>query len=179
MGTGRRDHRREFEEAPVEQRLAINKSVRDGGSITPELNEVVCQLEGKGHVTVHEWTEVITASYDTCWSIVLSSDEVIEADYLICATGALADIASDPLLQGLHEAQPLQMLGGLPVLTHTLQWGTLPVHFMGNLAALELGPDAVNMTGAARGALRIWPALMEASEALKEEEEEGLQASEQ
>lgn len=31
-----------------------------------------------------------------------------------------------------------------------------------NLAALELGPDAVNLAGAARGALRISKALEEA-----------------
>ena len=34
---------------------------------------------------------------------------------------------------------------------------------MGNLAALELGPDAVNMTGAARGALRISGAMASAA----------------
>lgn len=44
---------------------------------------------------------------------------------------------------------------------HLTRWGSLPVHLMGNLAALELGPDAVNLAGAARGALRISKALEE------------------
>ena len=69
------------------------------------------------------------------------------------------DILTDPLLAKLQEMHPLNMLGGLPVLTERLQWGDLPVHVMGNVAALELGPDATNMNGAVRGAFRIWPAV--------------------
>lgn len=161
MGHGRRSLRREYDRTPVAERAAINKAVRDGGSITAELNAVISGLEAKELVTVHEWTEVVTASLDCSWSVVLSSDQMIEADYLICATGALVDAATDPLLKCLQEACPLPMLSGLPVLTESLQWGSLPVHLMGNLAALELGPDAVNMTGAARGALRISRALAE------------------
>ena len=159
MGSGRRDHRRDYEQASVEQRVAINKAARDGGSISPELNAVVEKLEAKGHVKVHEWTEIVSASFDRTWAVALSSGDVIEADYLICATGALVDAATDPLLAGLQAAHPLPMRNGLPVLTENLQWGKLPVYLMGNLAAIELGPDAVNMTGAARGALRICGAL--------------------
>lgn len=40
---------------------------------------------------------------------------------------------------------------------------------MGNLAALELGPDAVNMTGAARGALRISGAMVSTTAAAETE----------
>ncbi|CAK9011739.1 L-ornithine N(5)-monooxygenase (L-ornithine N(5)-oxygenase) [Durusdinium trenchii] len=160
MGYKRWDHRREFEQASIEQRARINKRARDGGSISPELNSVLTDLEAKGQVSVHEWLEVETACYHGAgWTLVLSSGEVMEADYLICATGALVDVATDPLLAGLQEAHPLKMKNGLPVLTENLQWGRLPVYLMGNLAALHLGPDAVNMTGAARGALRIWSAL--------------------
>merc|ERR1719310_602034 len=32
LGTGRRQHRQEYEQTPLEQRSAINKAVRDGGS---------------------------------------------------------------------------------------------------------------------------------------------------
>ena len=176
-----------------------------GWTANPRLNSVLTDLEAKGQVSVHEWLEVETACYHGAgWTLVLSSGEVMEADYLICATGALVDVATDPLLAGLQEAHPLKMKNGLPVLTENLQWpsktghssggfrcpgseqvpgsgslfcfdacvpqvpansrvdprwGRLPVYLMGNLAALHLGPDAVNMTGAARGALRIWSAL--------------------
>ncbi|CAE7446821.1 unnamed protein product [Symbiodinium necroappetens] len=151
MGWKRREQRREYEQAPIEERLAKNRAARDGGSVSPELDAEVSQLEAKGLVTVHEWTEIATASFDGSWTVALSTGDVMEADYLICATGALVDAATDPLLSGLQEVHPLPMHGGLPAVTYNLQWGKLPVYLMGNLAALELGPDAVNMTGAARG----------------------------
>eukprot|EP00438_Fugacium_kawagutii_P028018 Skav236489 [mRNA] locus=scaffold1440:252119:253423:+ [translate_table: standard] len=162
MGTKRWDCRREFEQSAVEKRLAIAKESRDGGSISPELDAVLTELEGgsgSGSLQIHEWTEVVSASFDASWTVVLNTDEVLEADYLICATGASMDVASDPLLGGLQEVHPLPLHGGLPVLTESLQWGSLPVHLMGNLAALELGPDAVNLAGATRGAFRISKAL--------------------
>ena len=135
MGSRRRQCRREYEQASLDERVAINKATRDGGSISPELDSVMSGLEAKGLVNVQEWTEVVTASWDNRWTVVLSDDEVIEADYLICATGAMVDVATDPLLAGLQEAHPLRMHAGLPVLSENLQWGKLPVYLMGNLEA--------------------------------------------
>jgi len=155
----RRQLRHNFEQASVEERAAVNKAVRDGGSITPELSLVISELEKKGLVKVHEFTEIVSASWHGCWSLILNSEEVVTADYLICATGTHVDISEDPLLSTLQDAHPLRIVAGLPVLSEHLQWGELPIHVMGNTAALELGPDAVNMTGAMRGAFRIWPVL--------------------
>eukprot|EP00439_Symbiodinium_sp_Y106_P072597 s2586_g13.t1 len=169
MGWKRREQRREYEQASIEERLAKNRAARDGGSVSPELDAEVSQLEAKGLVTVHEWTEIATASFDGSWTVALSTGDVMEADYLICATGALVDAATDPLLSGLQEVHPLPMHGGLPAVTYNLQWGKLPVYLMGNLAALELGPDAVNMTGAARGALRISGAMVSTTAAAETE----------
>ena len=115
MGTKRRDCRRDYEQSSMDRRVATNKAVRDGGSITPELNAVITELEKKGQVTLHEWTEVVTASFDEVtksWTVALSNDEVIMADYLICATGALVDVASDPLLTALQQLCPVQMHAG-------------------------------------------------------------------
>lgn len=159
MGTGRRDRRRKYERTPLDQRAAMNKEVRDGGSITPELHSQMSKLQDQGLLKIHEYTEVVTASFDDCWTIVLADDRLLSADYLICASGASVDIFTDPLLADLQKAHPVKVLGGLPVLTESLKWGTAPVYLMGNIAALELGPDAVNMNGAVRGALRISSAL--------------------
>jgi cation diffusion facilitator CzcD-associated flavoprotein CzcO len=156
----RRELRQKFEQASVEERAAINKDVRDGGSISPELSLVLSKLEAEGKVKVHEFTEIVSASWHGRWSLTLGNGEVITSDYLICATGTCVDISSDPLLSNLQNIHPLRMVGGLPVLSEHLQWGELPIHLMGNIAALELGPDAVNMSGAMRGAFRIWPKLM-------------------
>lgn len=159
MGSGRRQNRRNYERAPLEERAAINKGVRDGGSITPELHAQMSKLQGQGLLEIHEFAEVAAASFDDRWTIVLTDDEVLVADYFICATGTSVDILKDPLLADLQKTHPVKVLGGLPVLTENLQWGDAPVHIMGNMAALELGPDAVNMNGAVRGALRISAAL--------------------
>ena len=127
MGWKRREQRREYEQASIEERLANNRAARDGGSVSPALDVEVSQLEAKGLVTVHEWTEIATASFDGSWTVALSTGDVMEADYLICATGALVDAATDPLLSGLQEVHPLPMHGGLPAVTYNLQWGKLPV----------------------------------------------------
>lgn len=156
---GRRVLRQKFEQAPVEERLKTNASVRDGGSITPELNSMLSKLEAERLVEVHDFTEIVSAVWDGRWTITVNTDKSIAADYLICATGTQIDISSDPLLAKLQAIHPVRLVGGLPVLSEQLQWGDLPIHLMGGPAALELGPDAVNMSGAARGALRIWPAL--------------------
>jgi len=156
---GRRQLRQKFEQGSLEERMATNKSVRDGGSITPELNSMLSKLEAENLVEVHEFTEIVSAAWDGCWTLTLNTDEVIVADYLVCATGTHIDISADPLLANLQAIHPLPLVGGLPVLSERLQWGELPIHLMGNTAALELGPDAVNMSGALRGAYRIWPAL--------------------
>mmetsp|Transcript_100666 Transcript_100666/g.307669 ORF Transcript_100666/g.307669 Transcript_100666/m.307669 type:complete len:464 (-) Transcript_100666:437-1828(-) len=159
LPNGRRVLRQQFEQMPIEQRMATNMSARDGGSITPELNSMLCKLEAEGFVNVHEFTEIASAAWDGCWALTLNTGDVIAADYLICATGTHVDISTDPLLAKLQAVHPLRLAGGLPVLSERLQWGELPIHLMGNHAALELGPDAVNMSGALRGAYRIWPAL--------------------
>lgn len=156
---GRRQLRQKFEQASVEERMGINRSVRDGGSITPELNSMLSELEAESLVEVREFTEIVSAAWDGCWTLTLNTDEVITADYLICATGTHIDISADPLLANLQTIHPLRLVGGLPVLSEGLQWGELPIHLMGNSATLELGPDSVNMSGALRGAYRIWSAL--------------------
>jgi len=158
---GRRQLRKKFEEACVEERVATNKAVRDGGSITPELNMMLSELEAESLLKVHESTEIVSAAWDGRWTLSLNTDEVITADYLICATGTHIDICADPLLANLQKIHPLPLVAGLPVLSEQLQWGELPIHLMGNSAALELGPDAVNMSGALRGAHRIWRGLAE------------------
>jgi len=155
----RRRLRQKFEQASTEERLETNRSVRDGGSITPELNSMLSKLEAESLIKVHEFTEIAAAVLDDCWTVTLNTGEVITADYLICATGTRIDISTDPLLSNLQTIHPLRLVDGLPVLSERLQWGELPVHLMGNLASLELGPDAVNMSGALRGAYRIWSAL--------------------
>lgn len=60
------------------------------------------------------------------------------------------------LLSSVQRHWPAPVVAGLPVLTPTLQWAVgAPVYACGSLTALQLGPDAFNLAGAAAGASRI------------------------
>ena len=54
----------------------------------------------------------------------------------------------------LRDKYGMECVTGLPVLDEELKWGgeESPVHIVGALAMLQLGPDAPNLMGAKRGA---------------------------
>ena len=65
-------------------------------------------------------------------------------------------IGTDPLLQQMLAARPIAVHNGFPDVLPTLRWADgVPLYLMGGLAALQLGPDAVNLAGGLRGAVRI------------------------
>jgi hypothetical protein len=99
------------------------------------------------------------------WRMTLSDGDSLDCDLVILATGTAVDVASNPLFQELLAAcpPPAPLAGGLPVLDSDLRWAPgVPLHCMGVLAALQLGPDALNLAGAVGGARRLYPLLREA-----------------
>ena len=51
---------------------------------------------------------------------------------------------------------------GLPDVGQTLRWSEeVPLYLMGGMAGLQLGPDAANLAGGLRGAVRISAELKE------------------
>ncbi|KAA1115112.1 hypothetical protein PGT21_031735 [Puccinia graminis f. sp. tritici] len=108
--------------------------------------------------------------------------EVLEdVTFIVAATGGKLDFGSIPFLSSLlhpengpqrhdhsehsSKKQSVNVPGvieGLPLLTEDLQWGKeLPLFVMGAYAALELGPDAANLSGSRGGAERIGSKLNE------------------
>ncbi|POW14846.1 hypothetical protein PSHT_07286 [Puccinia striiformis] len=107
--------------------------------------------------------------------------EVLEdVTFVVAATGGRLDFGSISFLSSLlhpESEEPKQenhlmstkqsvdvpgIIEGLPVLTEDLQWGKeLPLFVMGAYAALELGPDAANLSGSRGGAERIGSKLNE------------------
>ena len=72
------------------------------------------------------------------------------------------DVTSDPLLQQMMAQHPIDVHTGLPEIGPTLRWAKdVPLYVMGGMAALQLGPDAVNLAGGLRGAVRISSELKE------------------
>lgn len=80
-------------------------------------------------------------------------DEVLNFDVVLLGTGSGADCTALPLIQNLLEKWPVPLVGGFPVLSTDCQWRSdVPVFVVGALAALQLGPGALNLMGARHGA---------------------------
>ena len=185
FGDDRWVKRREFESASWPEKLRALKEERDGGSLTPELDAKIRALEAKGVCVVREHTEVRAASWidgpadhhhhhnpnpdpdveqgGSCtagagghFEVFLDDDTDLRAERIWLATGSLPGVEDDPLFEQLLAEHPVSIRNGFPELTSTLRWSRdVPLYLMGGLAALQLGPDAVNLAGGLRGALRV------------------------
>lgn len=91
-------------------------------------------------------------------SIFVNGDEF---SLVILATGTSLDIAGSPLHTKIANRFPTQFEGNMPVLTQSLRWSPSEnIFVMGALAALELGPGALNLMGAKVGAQLVANELM-------------------
>jgi hypothetical protein len=80
-------------------------------------------------------------------------DEAMDFDVVLLGTGSSSDCTALPLVRNLLAEWPVPLVGGFPVLTTDCQWGPdAPVFVVGALAALQLGPGALNLMGARHGA---------------------------
>ena len=73
---------------------------------------------------------------------------------VVLGTGSAPDCLGIALVAALHAKWPVDVVEGLPVVGEDLSWAPeLPnVYVVGSLAALRIGPDAANLTGARRAA---------------------------
>ena len=115
-----------------------------------------------GKFQVLEHTEVtqidLKAPTDPCCklTVVLHDGSELECDYLWAAVGVELDASRHPLLREVMQSHPITTIQGLPHLTEDLQWNEhLPLFVMGEMAALHLGPGAVNLMGGRAGASRV------------------------
>ena len=169
FGNDRWVKRQEFENATTPEKLRVIVGERQGGSITPELHAKVQALEAEGICEVIEYAQVRSAVWieqndgfifeaegNGAWEIMLDNDIDLMADKIWLATGSQQGVETDPLLKDLFKTHPIPIHRGLPELLPTLRWSPdVPLYLMGGLGALQLGPDATNLAGALRGALRI------------------------
>lgn len=167
------------------KRLKLLRAARGRGSITPEaraaldatLADAAERAGGadKSDVCVKMGAAVVAASWisadDGCttpgeWEVYMADGSVQAYDIIWLATGSVFDVQKDPLLGDLFTQRPVDHVGGLPVIEPTLRWCPgCEVYVMGAFAALSLGPDALNLTGARTGACRICSVLRPAMEA--------------
>ncbi|GAA5987628.1 hypothetical protein JCM11641_001172 [Rhodosporidiobolus odoratus] len=156
------------------------QQARNGGSVNPQFYRTTMKHVKEGRLDLRTLTEVRKAEYDEGrkkWMFEVATrpdvktaakaeaagrvaEETMttleDVDYLVCSTGSKIDLAGVPFIQPLLKSNPIELVNGLPVLTSDLQWDReVPLFVMGAYAMLELGPDALNLSGTRAGAERI------------------------
>lgn len=163
MGPSRGDKLDSFFNLPMNQRAQSIAAARSGGSMPPEYVATVKQAQEDGFVTLHESTDISaiswihTGSNDGHWEVSVDAPgPPMECDVILAAVGADLDIEQHAILRDMLRQKPIDMYNGFPALTSSLAWSsTDEFYMMGALAALQLGPDALNLAGARHGACRL------------------------
>jgi len=151
-------------ETCMRQRLQAIQGARDGGSITPPLVHALRQEQISGRLELLEHTQVQVANWlHGRWIVQLQgSGAELSADRLWLATGHHGGVSHHPLAAQLQHQRPIELVEDWPVLNEDLRWPQTPVHLMGALASLQLGPAARNLFGAREAAQRICRTLIKA-----------------
>ena len=169
MGPHRGKNLKEFWAQDPCHRMKTLREARRGGSMPPEIAQALLsspRLRVKEEVEVHrvEWDnkrQALLVTFD-------DGSPVQPFDMIWLATGGDNDIDLYPALMSLRQVLPVEVVGGLPVLSSSaLSWGSSPyeaawkqearnnLYTLGALAGMELGPDALNLIGARHGAVRV------------------------
>ncbi|GAA5950415.1 hypothetical protein JCM3765_004537 [Sporobolomyces pararoseus] len=161
-----------------QDRYNLIQAARDGGSVNPEFYRLLHKYIKLGKVELKTLSQVTKAQFDQGWTI---RGETFAAppsrkrrdscpvekeptkwnlegiDYLVCSTGSKLSIdESLPFLDNIQRQFPIEKVGGLPCLTESLQWSKeVPLFMVGAFSMLELGPDALNLSGCRTGAERV------------------------
>ncbi|MEM9564423.1 MAG: NAD(P)-binding domain-containing protein [Actinomycetota bacterium] len=140
-------------------RLRTALQARGGGTVPPWMRARLNALVGDGRLALSEDRCIRAADVDQDGACVLALDDqtTLVADHVWLATGTTPDLVAARCLADLVADVPA--VGGLPVTDENLRLGPHPIHVMGRLAILTLGPAAGNLWGAQRAAMRITRAL--------------------
>ncbi|GAA5888844.1 hypothetical protein JCM6882_002874 [Rhodosporidiobolus microsporus] len=156
------------------------QKARNGGSVNPQFLRILQKHVKFGRLDLRTLTEVKKARFEEDkgkWSfeVVTRMDDKAAAkmdpalgkstettstiegvDYLVSSTGSRIDLSGVGFVQPLLKSHPVELVNGFPILTADLQWNEeVPFFVMGAYSMLELGPDALNLSGTRAGAERI------------------------
>ena len=132
--------------AAPEDRLAMLRAARRGGSVSPEARRGL----DRGGTAVVADVDVVYGEVDggARYLDTAEGDRLGPFDKVWYATGGAPGVAASPLFSGLLADRPVAVVGGYPVLHASLRWDAdTPVYVVGAAAALALGPDALNLAG--------------------------------
>ncbi|KPV78159.1 uncharacterized protein RHOBADRAFT_3493, partial [Rhodotorula graminis WP1] len=166
-----------FGESCPHARHAMIRQARNGGSVNAHFYSILKRHVKSGRLDLRTLTEVEDAHLDAAavkWTLRVRTrlvdkahlavpgaptsmpDTLADVDHVVCATGSALDLAGVECVRPLLECHPVELVRGLPRLTSDLQWREdVPFFVAGAYAMLELGPDALNLSGTRPGAERI------------------------
>lgn len=149
----------EFLSLPAEERLRMIRETRGGGSVPKMYMEDVRARMASGRFNIAVG-EADVLNHDGATVQVRIGGTTHSFDKIISACGNRPDCTALPLVANLQRRWPADINGGLPVLSHDVQWNGLKKLFViGALAALQIGPDAGNLMGLRRAAQVVVSAL--------------------
>uniref|UniRef100_A0A3B3C0J8 Zgc:113276 n=1 Tax=Oryzias melastigma TaxID=30732 RepID=A0A3B3C0J8_ORYME len=149
-----------YNERSLHKRLAMIGQARKGGAVTPEAYIQLQPFILSGQVEVKTYCQVLMKARwcykNQAWSLSLSTGDCWTGDKIWLATGCKLDVNQDPLLTEVMKEFPVQVLDGWPCITESLKWSEgCPLYLMGQYAALQIGPHAVNLAGGQAASMRI------------------------
>jgi len=138
-------------------RLRQARAARGGGTMPQWMHDRIQDAVAAGVISLHESDVTSATPHDGRCRLALANDTTMETDRLWLATGTCPDLSAirflDPLLPDVVEVD------GYPLTDANLRVGAHPIHVMGRLATLTLGPAAGNLWGARHAARRITQAI--------------------
>lgn len=154
-------------------RWQMIQQARNGGSMTPAMLTQLRRLAHDGSVQFYEQCQVSQARWqNTHWQVCCNQPMIHTCihnrpiDRIWLATGSQLNAAEHPLLQGVFQTHPIELVQGLPVVDEYLRWPGCGLFVMGGMAALQVGPTARNLSGGRAISDRIVPALTKRSLAI-------------
>ncbi|GAA5997241.1 uncharacterized protein JCM10292_000121 [Rhodotorula paludigena] len=168
-----------YREDDLSERFDMIRRARNGGSMNPQFYHLTQKHAKSGRLDLRTLTHVEHAAWDgerKKWrfevvttpdrkkvkgDVDLGAAEPVHAvledvDFLVCSTGSELDLAKVDFVRPLMQSHPVELVHGLPALTQDLQWRKdVPFFVMGAYSMLELGPDALNLSGTRIGAERV------------------------
>ncbi|KAF6732659.1 Pirin [Oryzias melastigma] len=160
-----------YNERSLHKRLAMIGQARKGGAVTPEAYIQLQPFILSGQVEVKTYCQVHEARWcykNQAWSLSLSTGDCWTGDKIWLATGCKLDVNQDPLLTEVMKEFPVQVLDGWPCITESLKWSEgCPLYLMGQYAALQIGPHAVNLAGGQAASMRITEDILRCLRKLK------------
>ncbi|KAJ3206136.1 hypothetical protein HDU67_008362 [Dinochytrium kinnereticum] len=152
------------EKDPRARRAMLLAAKNGGGSITPEYMTVLMSHVASKKLRIIERTEVSNIEWRSSsakWCVKLKQEAAEEEgfDLVWLGTGAVLDVSKEKCLENIIKERPIEVVGGLPVLTKELQWPGLDLYMMSGYSALSIGPSAGNLHGGRIAAQRIASSL--------------------